>query len=79
MDENLLIDTCKGYYEILNVKKNHNRVAFAGKAFFNNSKCVSLVNEEGLYLDVVSGGELYTAYKAGFPLKKCIFMEITKH
>ena len=33
----------------------------------------NLINEEGLYLDVVSGGELYTAYKAGFPLDKVLF------
>ena len=33
----------------------------------------NLVNEENLYLDVVSGGELYTAYKAGFPLERIYF------
>lgn len=32
-----------------------------------------LVEEQGLYLDVVSGGELFTAYKAGFPLNKVYF------
>lgn len=30
-----------------------------------------LIEEEGLYLDVVSGGELYTAYKADFSLEYC--------
>lgn len=41
-------------------------VVYAGKAFLTVGMC-QLVEEEGLYLDVVSGGELYTALKAGFP------------
>ena len=49
-----------------------NRVTYAGKAFINMSMC-NLVNEENLYLDVVSGGELYTAYKACFPLERIYF------
>ena len=69
MDENLLISTCKSYYDNFKCKENHNRVAYAGKAFLTKAMC-KLVNEQGLYLDVVSGGELFTAYKAGFPLNK---------
>jgi diaminopimelate decarboxylase len=47
-------------------------VYYAGKAFL----CVEmarLVAEEGLGLDVASGGELYTAMKAGFPPERIIF------
>jgi diaminopimelate decarboxylase len=47
-------------------------VYYAGKAFL----CVEMarmVAEEGLGLDVASGGELYTALKAGFPTKRIIF------
>ena len=72
MDENLLISTCKSYYDNFKCKGNHNRVAYAGKAFLTKAMC-KLVNEQGLYLDVVSGGELFTAYKAGFPLNKVYF------
>ena len=72
MDENLLISTCKSYYDNFKCKENHNRVAYAGKAFLTKAMC-KLVNEQGLYLDVVSGGELFTAYKAGFPLNKVFF------
>jgi len=32
-----------------------------------------IIDEEGMNLDVVSGGELYTAYKAGFPMEKVLF------
>ncbi|MFC2423375.1 MAG: hypothetical protein ACFNPZ_04970 [Fusobacterium polymorphum] len=31
---------------------------------------IKLVESKGLDLDVVSGGELYTAHKAGFPMNK---------
>ncbi len=47
-------------------------VYFAGKAFL----CVAMarmVAEEGLGLDVASGGELYTALKAGFPVERIMF------
>ena len=72
MDEQLLIDTCKGYYRNFKCEEDGNRVAFAGKAFLTVEMC-KLINKEGLYLDIVSGGELYTAYKAGFPLEKTYF------
>lgn len=72
MDENLLIDTCKEYYNNFKCNENNNRVAYAGKAFLTMAMC-KLINEQGLYLDVVSGGELFTAYKAEFPLERVYF------
>lgn len=72
MDEQLLIDKCREYIESFKVKSENNRVAFAGKAFLTVSMC-KLIEEQGLYLDVVSGGELYTAYKANFPMDKIYF------
>ena len=72
MDEKLLRDTCNEYYKNFKCDEEGNRVAFAGKAFLTKAMC-KLVNEQGLYLDVVSGGELFTAYKAGFPLNKVYF------
>ncbi len=47
-------------------------VAYASKAFL----CVAmarLVREEGLHLDVASGGELYVARAAGFPPDRIVF------
>ncbi len=47
-------------------------VYYAGKAFL----CVgmaTMVAEEGLGLDVASGGELHTALRAGFPADRIIF------
>ena len=47
-------------------------VIYAGKAFINKA-LVSIFKEEGLGLDVVSGGELGIAQSVGFPLGKVYF------
>ena len=47
-------------------------VSYASKAF----SCLAIyqvINEEGGHTDVVSGGELWTAMKAGFPVDKVSF------
>ena len=72
MDEQLLIDNCRDYVKYFKVNSENNRVAFAGKAFLTLEMC-RLIDREGLYLDVVSGGELYTAYMANFPMEKIYF------
>lgn len=72
MDEEFLRNNCRKYYSSFKCGSRGNRIAYAGKAFLTLAMC-NLINEEGLYLDVVSGGELYTAYKAGFPLDKVLF------
>ena len=48
------------------------RIAYASKAFNCIAMC-QIVNNFGLCLDVVSGGELYTAKKANFPSEKIEF------
>lgn len=47
-------------------------VCYASKAFCCKAVCV-IAKEEGAGLDVVSGGELYTAKKADFPMDKVVF------
>ena len=47
-------------------------VLYASKALCNMALC-RIAEQEGLGLDVVSGGELYTAKKAGFPMEKVYF------
>lgn len=71
-DEELVRSNCKEYIKHFKVHENKNRVAYAGKAFLPIYMC-KLIDEEGLYLDVVSGGELFTAYKSGFPMEKVLF------
>jgi diaminopimelate decarboxylase len=47
-------------------------VAYAGKAFLTQAMA-RIVDEEGLNLDVASGGELHTALSAGFPSERIVF------
>lgn len=53
-------------------KYENTRVAYAAKAFFPVAMA-KLVAREGMCVDVVSGGELYTAIKAGFPAERIEF------
>lgn len=71
-DEELIRNKCREYIKSFKVEENGNKVAYAGKAFLTKYMC-KLVCEEGLCLDVVSGGELYTAYKAGMPMENILF------
>ncbi|MFD1030907.1 diaminopimelate decarboxylase [Metaplanococcus flavidus] len=48
------------------------QVAYASKAF-SSIAIYQVASQENLSLDVVSGGELYTAIKAGFPKEKIHF------
>ncbi len=47
-------------------------VLYASKAMCVKELC-RIVSDEGLGLDVVSGGEMYTAHAAGFPMEKVYF------
>ena len=48
------------------------RVAYASKAFLCTAMA-RLVEEEGLDLDVATGGELHVALRAGFPAERILF------
>lgn len=72
IDEEFLRGRCKEYYNNFGVEKYGNKVAYAGKAFLTIAMC-QIIKEEGLFLDVVSSGELYTALKANFPMNKIYF------
>ena len=59
----------KKTFEQLGVKA---QVAYASKAF-SSIAMIQVAEQEGLSLDVVSGGELYTAIKANFPTERIHF------
>ncbi|MHB1315374.1 MAG: diaminopimelate decarboxylase [Christensenellales bacterium] len=63
MDENKIRSMCRAFREALGPD---GLALYAGKAFANIAM-FQLIDQEGLGLDVVSDGELYTAMKAGFP------------
>lgn len=71
-DEEMIRDTCRAYKQAFAETGLRFQVAYASKAFSSLAMC-RLVAEEGLSLDVVSAGELYTAVQAGFPVDRIHF------
>ena len=69
MDQELIETTIDKMKEAFKSTRFNTRIAYAGKAFLSTGM-IKLVESKELDLDVVSGGELYTAYKAGFPMNK---------
>ena len=70
LDEDMIRKNCQAYKEAMDQYYDGNGlVLFASKALCTlyTSK---LVAQEGLGADAVSGGELYTLHKAGFPMEK---------
>jgi diaminopimelate decarboxylase len=67
-DEDDLRRRCRDYVSTFGA----GNVAYAGKAFL----CVAMARlaaEEGLHLDVATGGELHVALHAGFPPERIVF------
>lgn len=71
MDEATLRGQCRGFMEAFGAKGVDFEVVYASKAFTCTAMC-EIAKQEGLGLDVMSGGELYTAIKAGFPMEKVL-------
>ncbi len=72
MDESLIRENCRLYKDNLRKLYKNSGVIYAAKAFLTMEMC-KLIQEEGLCLDVVSGGELYLAIKSGFPMERIYF------
>jgi diaminopimelate decarboxylase len=72
MDEAHIRYQCRQYVQAFKNSGLNFQVAYASKAFSTMAMC-RLAHEEGLSLDVVSGGEIYTALKAGFPPERIHF------
>jgi diaminopimelate decarboxylase len=71
-DEAYLRQKCTAFVSGFKDKGIKAQVAYASKAFSTIAMC-QLINEEGMSLDIVSGGELYTALQAKFPAEKIHF------
>lgn len=72
-DENEIRNNCRAF--VGSIQKNYNgngRVLYASKAF-SCKEIYRIVNDENMGIDVVSGGELYTALSVGFPAEKICF------
>ncbi|MEG1942271.1 MAG: diaminopimelate decarboxylase, partial [Angelakisella sp.] len=73
MDEGEIRSVCRSYLSSMTRCYGGNGlIAYASKAMNCKAIC-RIVMEEGLGLDVVSAGELYTAMSVNFPGEKIIF------
>ncbi|HKM01655.1 MAG TPA: diaminopimelate decarboxylase [Sedimentibacter sp.] len=72
MSETTIVEKCTEIRETFLNRYERTRAAYASKAFLTLSMC-KIIEREGLCMDVVSGGELYTAMKANFPAEKIEF------
>ncbi len=72
-DEDKIRDNCRGFVNsFAKYYGNNAHVHYASKAFSCVSMC-KVMAEENMGIDVVSGGELITALKAGFPANRIHF------
>lgn len=72
-DEQQIRQNCRDF--VNSIEENydgHGLVCYASKAFSCLEMC-RICKEEKMGLDVVSGGEIYTAVKAGFPTERICF------
>ena len=73
MDEEKIRRNCRDFTSAIHTYFHGNGLAYyASKALCCKAIC-RIAAEEGMGLDVVSGGELYTALEAGFPAQRIAF------
>lgn len=73
LDEEHIRNKCKEYKSaLLNHFDNNGAVAYASKAMCCKEIC-RIMADEGMHLDIVSAGELYTAINSGFPAERIYF------
>jgi diaminopimelate decarboxylase len=71
-DETELRETCREYVAAFTSRHADTEITYASKAYLSRWMA-AVANEEGIGLDVVSGGELAIALAAGFPALRCHF------
>jgi diaminopimelate decarboxylase len=71
-DEDTLRHRCRSFVQEFQKRCPATQVLYASKAYINPA-LAKIFQQEGLGLDVVSGGELAVAQAAGFPLGKVYF------
>ncbi|WP_330655606.1 diaminopimelate decarboxylase [Alkaliphilus sp. B6464] len=72
ISEDRIKSKCEDIRRNFLMKYPNTKAAYASKAFLTMAMC-KIIDREGLGLDVVSGGELYTAIKANFPMERIMF------
>ncbi len=72
MDQSLIEENMNKFKRGFKSDKFETEIIYASKAFLTMAMC-QLVAREGLSMDAVSGGEVFTAREAGFPMEKIYF------
>ena len=72
LSETAIVKKCSDIRDTFLNKYKKTRAAYAAKAFLTPAMC-KIIEREGLCIDVVSGGEMYTAIKAQFPAERIEF------
>ena len=71
-DENMLVNQCRTFINNFKSSKFNTEVLYASKAF-SCLEVLRIASREGLGVDVVSLGEIHTAHKAGYDMKRAYF------
>ena len=71
-DENMLVNQCRTFINNFKSSKFNTEVLYASKAF-SCLEVLRIASREGLGVDVVSLGEIHTAYKAGYDMRRAYF------
>lgn len=72
MSEDYIKERCKEIREDFVERYPNTRAVYASKAFLTK-EMARIIKREDIGMDVVSGGELYTAIQTEFPMEKIIF------
>jgi len=72
LSESKVREKCQIIQKSFLTKYPNTKAVYASKAFLTTAMC-KIIDQEGLGLDVVSGGELYTAIQADFPMNMVEF------
>ena len=71
-NENMLVNQCRTFINNFKSSKFNTEVLYASKAF-SCLEVLRIASREGLGVDVVSLGEIHTAYKAGYDMRRAYF------
>ena len=71
-DENMLVNQCRTFISNFKSSRFKTEVLYASKAF-SCLEVLRIASREGLGVDVVSLGEIHTAHKAGYDMKRAYF------
>ncbi len=72
LNEGVFRQNCSRYRSAFLQYPGEARVAYAGKALLTQA-VAAMVGQEGLYLDVVSAGEIFAAERVSFPSERLVF------